>query len=392
VPRGQYAKRPFRWPRPNARLVVAGAGALSVCAGTAIAAQLGVFFFHSARAGGDLIGQERKAIAGVAKSPSACQDARGGTAGSAAASPAAQGSSLAQPGGQQPDGLLEAPALGLVAPVLQGTSDSVLDDAVGHDPASVWPGEQGTSVLSAHDVTWFSRIGQLKPGDEIRYVTPCRTATYKVTSHAIVKAGTPVYDTGAARLVLDTCYPLDALYLTSTRYLLYASLVGTAPTHAMTAAPQTWQAPAVPAPPALAAQGLTLATNSAPLGELRLLGSPARAWAQSSAPLDFESAALAAYFGIVRSAAQEKTAWWADLAPAVPAAEAGALWGGELASYRSLLSVTLQVAGTRAVAATLDATVTVSGPEGASSYDLSVSEAVRGGKLLVTRVRLTAAR
>lgn len=367
---------------------MACAGALSICAGTAIAAHLGIFFFHSARAGGDLIGHERKAIAGAAKSPSACLDTRDGAAGSAAP---AQGSGPAASGGQQPDGLLEAPALGLVAPVLQGTGDSVLDDAVGHDPASVWPGEQGTSVLSAHDVTWFAHIGQLKPGDEIRYVTPCRTATYKVTSHAVVKAGTPVYNTGAARLVLDTCYPLDALYLTSTRYVLYASLVGTAPTHAMTVAPWTWQAPAVPAPPALAAQGLSLAKNSAPLGKLRLLGSPARAWAQSSAPLDFESAALSAYFGIVRSAAQEKGSWWAALAPTVPAHAAGVLWGGELGSYRSLLSVTLNVAGTRAVGATLAATVTVSGPAGTGHYKLSVSEAVSSGRLLVTRVRLTAA-
>ena len=152
------------------------------------------------------------------------------------------------PGGQGPYGLLEVPALGMVAPVLQGTDDSVLSDAVGHDPASVWPGQAGTSVLSAHDVTWFSRIGKLKPGNEIRYVTPCRTYTYRVTSHAIVAAGSLVYGSKTARLVLDTCYPLDALFITSTRYLVYADLISSAPTHAMAARPGRWPPPAVPAP------------------------------------------------------------------------------------------------------------------------------------------------
>jgi len=386
-PRGQHTRRRNRRSRPTGRLIVAGAGALSICAGTAIAVQLGLFFFHSSRAGGDLIGQEQKAIARAAGSPGVCQDTHGRAAGAAASAARRQAPGPAESGGQQPDGLLEAPVLGLVAPVLEGTGDAVLDDAVGHDPESAWPGGQGTSVLSAHDVTWFSHIDRLKPGDEIRYVTPCRTATYKVTSHAIVKAGTPVYNTGAARLILDTCYPLNALYITATRYLLYATLVSTAPTHALTVVPQTWRPPAVPAPPALAAQGLTLADNSAPLGTLRLTGSPAGAWAQSSAPLDFQAAALAAYFGIVRSAAQEKSTWWADLAPEVPAQAAKTLWGGRL-SYDSALTVTLRAEGAKAASAKLTATVTVTGPDTAGRYDLTIGETVKDGKLYVTQVQL----
>ncbi|HVT68947.1 MAG TPA: class D sortase [Trebonia sp.] len=213
--RGRHARQRVRRYRRGTRIAAAGTGVLSVCAGTVIAAHIGVFFLHSAAAGGDLVGQERQAIAGAAVSGGPC--------------PA--------PGGAGPAGLLEAPALSMVAPVLQGTGDAVLNDAVGHDPASVWPGQPGTSVLSAHDVTWFSRIGRLRPGDTVRYVTPCWTYTYTVTSHAVVKAGSPVYSTGAARLVLDTCYPLDALYLTSTRYLVYASLASAAPTHAAAAVP-----------------------------------------------------------------------------------------------------------------------------------------------------------
>jgi sortase A len=376
--------------RPTARDVLAGAGILAICAGIGIVAQIGAFYHHSSTAGRNLVNQERNEIARAAASPGACQ-APLGAAGGGDAWSAALGSGADASDGQQTYGLLEAPALGMVAPVLQGTGDSVLSDAVGHDPASAWPGQAGTTVLSAHDVTWFSRIAQLKPGNEIRYVTPCRTYTYRVTSHAIVTAGSPVYRSKTARLVLDTCYPFDALFITSTRYLVYADLIRAAPTHAMAAQPGRWPPPAVPAPARLAAQGLDLAHNPAPLGTLRLTGSPGRAWRQSSAPLQFEAAALTEYFGLVRTAAQENRAWWADLAPSLHASAAGPLWGGQLQSYDSKLLTALHVTGARPVKATLTALVTVTGPNGSGSYKLTVTETVSGGKLLATHMHLTPA-
>ena len=110
---------------------------------------------------------------------------------------------------------------------------------------------------------------------------------------------------------------------------------------------------------------------------------------QRAAP--FETAALAAYFGIVRSAAQEQPAWWRDLAPSVPAEAAGPLWDGQISAYGSALEVTLRAIGTRPVAATLAATVTIGGPDGTASYDLTVRETVSGGKLYVTQVRISPA-
>ena len=369
--------------RPSAQVLLTEAGIIAIGMGIGIVAQIGAFYHHSSTVGRDLVSQERREIASAAVSSLICQRPLG-AAGSGGQRQAAGGSA-----GQGPHGLIEVPALGMVAPVLQGTDDSVLSDAVGHDPASAWPGQAGTSVLSAHDVTWFSRIGKLKPGNVIRYVTPCRTYTYKVTAHAIVEAGAPVYNARTARLVLDTCYPFDALFLTSTRYLVYADLIASAPTLVKTAAPGGWPPPAVPAPAPLAAQGLGLAHNPAPLGRLRLTGSPARAWIQSSAPLHLGAAALAEYFGLVRSAAQEERAWWADLAPSVPAQAAGPLWGGRIQSYDSKLLITLHVAGTRPVSAMLTAMITVAGANGPGSYQLTVTETVRASRLLVTRVRLT---
>jgi hypothetical protein len=71
----------------------------------------------------------------------------------------------------------------------------------------------------------------------------------------------------------------------------------------------------------------------------------------------------------------------------VPAAAAGPLRGGQIQSYGSQLMVNQRVDCTTAGAPTQTATVTHTGPEGTGSYDLTVGETVRDGKLLVTRVQ-----
>jgi sortase A len=286
--------------------------------------------------------------------------------------------------GAAPRGLLEAPALGLVAPVLEGTGDVTLNDAVGHVPASVWPGPTGTSVLSAHNVTWFSRIDRLKARDEIRYVTPCRTYTYRVTSHRVVPAGYPVYNTTVPSIVLDTCYPLDALYLTSTRYLVYATLASTSPTSASPRLRPGSPSLTVRAPKALAAQGLGLDQNDGPLGVLRLTGSPSPGWRQTNTPLEAEAAALTAYFGVIRSAEQGQRTWWADLAPSVPVRAAAGLWDGNITGYDTHIDVTLRVQGNRTLGAVLTTVLTTAGSAHPGTYDLTVTETVTGRNLVVS--------
>jgi sortase A len=355
------------WGGLGARTIIAVISVVMIAGAVVLATNIVVFLHRSSTRGAALVHAERRAIAATAGDIAACQSMPEVARGTA------------------PDGLLEAPSLGLVAPVLQGSDDTVLSDAVGHVAASVWPGQPGTSVLAAHDVTWFSRITQLRPGDVIRYVTPCRTYSYRVTAHAIVQAGSPVYTTGGARLVLDTCYPLDALFTTSTRYLVYAALVESSPTHPFSPMRASWPVPAVPAPPALTAQGLSDASNYAPLGTLAIAGTPPATWRQSSAPLAFETAALAEYFGLTRSAAENRHTWWTDLAPSVPASAAGALWNGVIAAYDTRLSVSLSVRGGQPLGATLSASVTVAG----AGYQVTVTETVRGGKLFATQVTVS---
>ncbi len=373
--------------------MVVAASIACIVAGAVIVVQLGWFLRDSSVHGTALIHRARGAIAAAAANGAACLGPVGqaAAAGGPGHGPPAPRTTAPDRGttpdrGGTPRGLLEAPSLGLVAPVREGASDAVLNDAVGHIPASAWPGHPGTSVFSAHDVTWFSRIGGLRPGDEIRYLTPCRTYTYRVTSHRVVPAGYPVYSTAIPSMVLDTCYPLDALYPTNARYLVYATLAVTSPT-SLPPPPRASPVPlTVPAPRALAAQGLGLEQNEVPLGRLRLAGAPSPAWRETNAPLQTEAAALTAYFGVIRSAGQGRRIWWEDLAPSVPLPAATGLWKGEITGYDTRLDVTLRVQGDRTLGATLTAEVTTAGSGQPGTYDLTVTEtATATGRLLVSR-------
>jgi sortase A len=351
-----------------------------IVAAVAIAVQIGLFFHSSSAGGAALIHRERRSIAAAI----AAVDGRGKR--TPCRSPAVADVLTA------PRGLLESPTLGLVAPVVEGTGDAVLADAVGHVAGSAWPGHAGTSVFAAHDVTWFSGIDRLKPGDEIRYVTPCHSYSYRVTSHRVVPAGYPVYNTAVPSIVLDTCYPLNALYFTSTRYLVYATL-NTISRNSGSPAPTSASSPprpaspplTVPAPEALVAQGLDLDQNVGPLGILGFAGSPSRRWSETSAPLTAERTVLTEYFGVIHSAGQGERTWWADLAPSVPAAAAAGLWSSMITGYDAPIDVTLRVHGDQVLGAVLTTAITTRHSAKPRIYDLTVAETVTGtGTLVVT--------
>jgi len=342
---------------------------LSIAAGLAIAGWIGFFYLRSDIVGGRLVAAARQAEKDASKGlPGSCGSLHSGV-----------------------EGLLEAPSIGLVAPVLQGTSNPVLDVAVGHDPASTWPGDTGTAVFAAHDVTWFSGIDHLTTGALLRWVTPCTTTLFRVVRHAVVPTGYPVHESLTGRVVLVTCYPLNALYLTPTRYLVYADYVGEARTQPRwtRGVPLSPEAPRVPAPAALAAQGLGLSQNDAPLGVLTFAGSPSQSWAQSANPIDDERAALHEYFGLLKAAGQEQPPWWQDLAPTVPTAAAGPLWGGTITHYDHALEITLDAQGTELLGAQFSAVVTVVDQGGTAVASLHVTESVDQGTLQVTSVTVS---
>jgi LPXTG-site transpeptidase (sortase) family protein len=142
------------------------------------------------------------------------------------ASPAAHGAPCSQTGRKSAvSGVLVIPALGLAAPVIEGLSDRVLSVAVGHDPATPEPGGPGEAILEAHDVSYFSALGRLRPGDEVIWAAGCRRWVFKTILTTVAQAGTllPTPPSGSG-LALVTCWPTNALWWTPDRFVVETSL------------------------------------------------------------------------------------------------------------------------------------------------------------------------
>lgn len=282
-------------------------------------------------------------------------------------------------------GVLDMPKLSVTAPVEQGTDDAELNVAIGHADSTPFPGNAGTAVLLAHDVSYFAHIDQLAPGDLVEYQIGCNTDVFKVTGHTVVKAGDPVPDVAGAGLVLDTCWPTNALWYTPNRYLVEAQEVSVKSSKKSSGkgTPQSWATNyTTPAPADLVAQGLTLSTNTAPMGTLQLNGTPDRAWAQSPAPLAVENAALAAYFGGLHAANQHRSDWWNAVAPGV--AMPPALSGASVSAHDAPLNVAITAAGSTPTTVTLSTVVGLSGGSAPGTYDETVTEAIHGLSVVIT--------
>lgn len=289
---------------------------------------------------------------------------------------------LSAPATGQLAGLLRIPALHLTAPVEEGTGEAELAVAVGHDPSSVWPGTAGSAVFLAHDVSYFVHLNALRPGDQVVYQTACNTVTYTVTGSQIVAQGTPVANSSGSTLVLDTCYPPNALFFTTQRLLVRAEEVsspsrgGAAQVLGMPPGDQISYN--VPAPPDLVAQGLTLGQNEVPMGTMTLVGNPSLGWEQSPGPLALEAAALEAYFGGLKATSQSNSGWWTSIAdPSVPPPPA--LIGAAITGDDSPLDVTIDAVRGVADQVVLTTTVTVAGGDAPGTYAETVTTSVEDG-------------
>lgn len=121
-------------------------------------------------------------------------------------------------------GKLLIPSIALETPIVEGTEQDLLIKGAGHLSTSVMPGINGTSVIAAHNVTFFHNLGQVKLNDRIQVQEKSGTHTFVVYATKIVKAGDPIYNTETPSLVLETCYPFNAMNLTPYRYLVFGSL------------------------------------------------------------------------------------------------------------------------------------------------------------------------
>jgi sortase A len=109
-------------------------------------------------------------------------------------------------------GEIRIPKIGLVHPIYEGVTLTVIDHGPGHWPGSAMPGQLGNVVFAGHRVTHthpFRNIDQLVPGDEIDFVMPDGTYQYRMTSQQIVDPNDTwiVNPTPTATVTLFACHP-----------------------------------------------------------------------------------------------------------------------------------------------------------------------------------------
>ena len=140
------------------------------------------------------------------------------------ASPKRPDSYAAKAGGML--GRLEIPRLRVSAIVRSGTDSRTLRLAIGHIGGTARPGEPGNVGLAAHRDTFFRRLGEIRPNDQVRIVTAQGTYTYRVDGTTIVEPDdTWVLDqTDSPALTLITCYPFRYIGSAPQRFIVRARL------------------------------------------------------------------------------------------------------------------------------------------------------------------------
>ena len=125
-------------------------------------------------------------------------------------------------------GRLEIPRLGVSAIVRAGTDARTLRLAVGHIPGTAMPGDGGNIGLAAHRDTFFRRLGEIRPDDTVRLVTPGGTFEYRVSGTKVVEPDDVwVLDqTKEPTLTLVTCYPFRYVGSAPQRFVVRALATG----------------------------------------------------------------------------------------------------------------------------------------------------------------------
>jgi sortase A len=115
--------------------------------------------------------------------------------------------------------------------LVAGDSEGDLRKGPGVYPATVLPGEGGTTAVAGHRTTYlapFRDINKLHAGDRIEMEMPYGTFVYAVSGQRIVDPGDVgvVRGNGQSRLVLTACHPL---YSAAQRIVVFARLIKSQP-------------------------------------------------------------------------------------------------------------------------------------------------------------------
>jgi sortase A len=125
------------------------------------------------------------------------------------------------------DFAIRVPKLHYFAAVREGVDATILYSGPGHYPGTVWPGDQGTVGVAAHNVYWIN-FPRLAIRDEIDIETRYGTFRYRITGSKIVSPDDRTVVMPAEpgyHLVMTTCWPLWAGAFATKRYVIFADQV-----------------------------------------------------------------------------------------------------------------------------------------------------------------------
>jgi sortase A len=121
-------------------------------------------------------------------------------------------------------GRITIPRLHLSAIVEEGVDETTLSRAVGHIPGTALPGEDGNIGIAGHRDTFFRKLKDLKPNDEIDFTTHAGRFHYVVDSLRVVDPSdvSVLESQGGKVLTIVTCFPFQYIGNAPRRFIVHA--------------------------------------------------------------------------------------------------------------------------------------------------------------------------
>jgi sortase A len=125
-------------------------------------------------------------------------------------------------------GIIKIPKIGVDKVFVEGTGTADLREGPGHYSGTPLPGQPGNASIAGHRTTYgapFSRLDDMRPGDQILVTTQQGTFRYDATRSEVVDPSnvSVIGPTTAPQLTLTTCTPR---FSAAQRLIVQASLVG----------------------------------------------------------------------------------------------------------------------------------------------------------------------
>ena len=126
-----------------------------------------------------------------------------------------------------PAGVLRMPSIGLVVPIYEGTSDSVLNRGAGRIEGTAALDEQGNIGLAAHRDGFFRALKDIRLGDVFTLDTLRASYRYRVTELLVTEPTdtSVIARTPTASVTLVTCYPFYFVGSAPKRYIVRAERI-----------------------------------------------------------------------------------------------------------------------------------------------------------------------